>query len=164
MADQIYALFEDMETAINAVNDLMTKGISSENISVITHDPEEKYARYIDNEEEDDLDGVEGAGFGAVIGTLTGLGVALIPGFGPVFATGPFAAALIAGVGARTGAFVGGITAALVDFGADEDDVAYYERTLREGGALVIVDMVSATEQELVEEALKAHTPLEMEE
>ena len=45
MSDRIYALFENMETAATAVNELMMKGIASENISVITHDPEEKYAR-----------------------------------------------------------------------------------------------------------------------
>ena len=87
----------------------------------------------------------------------------MIPGFGPVFATGPLAAALLAGVGAGTGAVTGGLTASLIEFGADEGNVEYYERVLFQGGALAIVDTFSETEEELVENVLKSHSPLEIE-
>ena len=162
MTDRIYALYQNMETAVTATNELMRQGILPGNISVITHDPDEKYARYLDLD-DDDVNAEEGTSFGALVGALTGLGVALIPGFGPIFATGPLAAALIAGIGAGTGAVTGGITAALVDFGADEDDLEYYERVLRDGGALAIVDTLSETDEDLVESVLKSHRPLEIE-
>jgi len=163
MTNRIYALYANMETAVTAVNELMTQGILPGNISVITHDPDNKYARYLDIGEDDDVDAEDGTGFGALIGALTGLGVALIPGFGPVFATGPLAAALIAGIGAGTGAVTGGITSALVDFGADESQVEHYESVLREGGAIAIVDTLSETDEDLVEKVLKTHRPLEIE-
>lgn len=161
MTNRIYALYESMETAVTAINELMAQGILPGNISVITHDPDEKYAKYLDL--GDDVDAEDGTGFGALIGALTGLSVALIPGFGPVFATGPLAAALIAGIGAGAGAVTGGITAALVDFGADEEDVKYYEQVLRDGGAIAIIDTLSETDEELVENILKSHRPLEIE-
>ncbi len=161
MTNRIYALYESMETAVTTIHELMAQGILPGNINVITRDPDEKYAKYLDLGE--DVDAEDGTSFGAVIGALTGLSVALIPGFGPVFATGPLAAALIAGIGAGTGAVTGGMTAALVDFGADEDDVEYYEGVLQDGGAIVIVDTLSETDEDLVESVLKSHRPLELE-
>lgn len=163
MSDRIYALYTSMETAVTAVNEVIMKGVSSENVSVITRDPDNKYARYIDITEDDDVEGDEGAGFGAAIGALTGLAVATIPGLGPIFATGPLAAALLAGVGAGTGAVTGGISAALIDFGAGEDDVEHYERVLTEGGALVIIDTLTDEQEDEVERILTAYHPLEIE-
>lgn len=163
MTDRIYALFSTMETAVTAINEVMKKGVFADHISVITRDPDSRYAKYLDISEHDDVEGDEGAAFGSIIGALTGLGVALIPGFGPVFATGPLAAALLAGIGAGAGAVTGGITASLVEFGASEEDVKYYERVLRDGGALVIVEAETDVEEDIVENTLAKYRPLEME-
>lgn len=165
MTDRVYALYDAMETAVTAVNDLMQKGILSSNISLITRDADNKYAQYVDYDEDfDDVEADEGSGFGAVIGALTGLGVAMIPGLGTIFATGPFAAALLAGIGAGSGAVTGGITASLVDFGANQSEAEQYERVLREGGAVVIVDTSNDAETDNVEHILSSYRPLELEE
>lgn len=161
-ADRIYALYEDMETAATAVNTIIMKGVVAENVSLVTYDPDEEYARYIDAD-VDDVSGSDGAGFGAIVGTLTGLSVALIPGFGPIFAAGPFAAALMAGIGAGAGAATGGLTAALIEFGVDEDDVEHYNRTLKEGGALAIVDPVDDEQEDMVKAIFKSHSPIALE-
>lgn len=161
-ADRIYALYENMETAATAVNTVIMKGVSAENVSLVTYDPNEEYARYVDANVSD-VSGEDGAGFGAIVGALTGLSVALIPGFGPIFAAGPFAAALMAGIGAGTGAATGGLTAALLEFGVDDDDVAHYNDTLKNGGALAIVDPVDDEQEDMVEAIFKSHNPIAFE-
>lgn len=161
MTDRIYALYKTMETAVSAVNTLIQDGISPDNISLITRDADNKYAKYVDFDADfDNVDAGEGSAFGGIVGALTGLGVALIPGFGPLFATGPFAAALLAAIGAGTGAITGGITASLLDFGADTHDIEYYEHILLEGGALIIVDTPTEQEQQTVDRVLAAYHPL----
>ena len=162
MTDRVYALYKAMETAVTAVNTLIQDGTSPDQISLITRDADNKYAKYVDFDADfDNVDAEEGSAFGSIVGALTGLGVALIPGFGPLFATGPFAAALLAAIGAGSGAITGGITATLLDFGADTHDIEYYEHILREGGALVIVDTLTEQEQQKVEHTLADYHPLQ---
>lgn len=161
MTDRIYALYTTMESSATAVRDLMNAGISSERISVITYDPDKKYAKYVDD--IDDVDAEDGTAFGAIVGALTGLGVAMIPGVGPVLAAGPFAAALLAGIGAGVGAITGGVSAALIEFGVDEDEIAHYERILQNGGAVVVVDTLNDAEEDMAENILERYHPIEIE-
>src|SRR5688572_27587764 len=116
MNKTIVALYDDFPTARRVVEDLVDAGFSRDTISLIANDASGEYASYLDADSED-ISAGEGAGFGAVVGALVGLGVALIPGVGPVLAGGPFAAAAI---GALTGAATGGIAAALMDLGVPE--------------------------------------------
>ena len=94
MSQTVIALYDHFETARRVVEDLVDAGYDRDNISIIANDASGEYARYIDRDvhDDDDVSAGEGAGFGAVVGTLVGLGVALIPGIGPVIAAGPFAA------------------------------------------------------------------------
>ena len=161
-ADRVYALYNDMETAATAVNTVIMKGVPSENVSLVTYDPDEKYAHYVDADLSD-VKSEDGAGFGAVVGALTGLGMVLIPGVGPVLAAGPLGAALMAGVGAATGAATGGIAASLMEFGVDESDVAHYQTTLQNGGALAIVDSRTDEEEDMVKAIFRSHNPVVLE-
>jgi len=168
MTDRIYALYSTMESASTAIRDLMDNGgIASSQISVITDDRDGKYSQYIDLDDPDyddeDVDAEEGSAFGAVVGTLTSLTVSVIPGLGSIVVAGPFAAALMALIGAGSGAVTGGIVAALVDFGVDEEEAMSYEQVLRDGGAIVIVDTTSDAEEDRAENILKHHAPLEFE-
>ena len=90
MAKTVVALYDNFDTARNAVEALVDAGFTRGDISLVANDASGKYAEYVN---DDDVSAGEGAGFGAVVGALVGLGVALIPGVGPVIAAGPLAAA-----------------------------------------------------------------------
>ena len=165
--NRVYALYRDFETAATVTNKLISGGFDSKHISVITNDTDNKYSSYINTSGTDvvkeDLSGEEGAGIGALMGALTGLSMALVPGFGPVLVAGPLAVALMAGIGAATGAATGGLTASLVDFGVSDAHASHYQDVLRTGGALVIVDLVNESDESTVRGILKQHDPLNIE-
>jgi hypothetical protein len=87
MRETVVALFDDFGTAQRVVEDLVDAGYLRDNISLVANDAAGEYAQYVERVGEDVTAG-EGAGFGAVVGTLAGLGVALIPGIGPVWRRG----------------------------------------------------------------------------
>jgi uncharacterized membrane protein len=166
--NRIYALYRNFEDAATIANQLIAGGYDSQNVSVITHDPDQKYAKYVkvdgDNLNTENVSGEEGAGLGALIGAFTGLTMALIPGFGPILAAGPLAAALVGGgIGAATGAATGGLVASLVDFGVSPENAKRYQDILRTGGAMVIVDLNDMNEEQTVRNILKQQNPIDVE-
>jgi uncharacterized protein (TIGR02271 family) len=92
------------------------------------------------------------------------LGVALIPGVGPVLAAGPLAALLFGGMGAVAGAATGGIVAGLVDLGMDEDEAEHYAEGIRRGGALVSLDLDTDEHVERAESILNRYNPVDIDE
>jgi len=137
----IIALYDDFATARRAIEELVAAGYSRENISLVANDATKEYAGYL-ADDYDDVEGDEGAGFGAVVGALIGLGAMAIPGVGPVIAGGSLVAALTgAGLGAAAGAVTGGLTAALIDLGVPEADATLYHEGIRRGGALVSIQV-----------------------
>jgi hypothetical protein len=166
--NRIYALYRNFEDAATVSNKLIAGGFDSSHVSVITHDPDEKYARYVKTDgdkiqDDEDVSGGEGAGIGALVGALTGLTMAIVPGFGPVLVAGPLAAALMSGIGALTGAATGGLVASLVDFGLSPEHAARYQDVLRSGGAMVVVDLHDSAEEQQVRSILKQHNPIDVE-
>ena len=164
--NRVYALYRNFETAATVANKLMSGGFDSKHVSVITSDTDNKYARYVNRDEDvmdEDVTGDEGAGLGALVGALTGLTMALVPGFGPILAAGPLATLLMSGAGAATGAATGGLLASLIDFGASTENATRYQDVLRTGGALVIVDMQDGTEEYRIRDILQQHDPIEVE-
>jgi hypothetical protein len=158
----VVALYDHLNMAERAVQDLQSAGFSRDSISLIANDAGAHYSETIRGaHHDDDVKADEGAGFGAVVGTLVGLAVALIPGIGPVIAVGPFATALLAGIGAAAGAVTGGVVAGLVDLGVDEEDAHHYAEGLRRGGTLV---SVSASDEQAnrAEEILNRHQPIDI--
>jgi ferritin-like metal-binding protein YciE len=164
----VIGLYDSFEKARDAIESLDNEGIRREQLSLVAGDKDERYANYLRHMDSDDLtddddpDAEEGAGFGAVVGTLTGLGAAIIPGIGGFVVAGAAGAALFAGIGAATGAATGGLTAGLVDMGVDEDDAEAYEEQLRKGGAMVIVHVPEEREDE-IESILHRHDPVDVE-
>jgi len=77
-----------------------------------------------------------GAVLGGVFGWLVGIGVLAIPDVGPLLAAGPIMAALAA---AGAVGMAGGITGALVGFGAPEYEAKRYEGRVRRGCNLLSV-------------------------
>jgi uncharacterized membrane protein len=163
--NRVYALYRNFETAATVANKLISGGFDSKHVSVITSDAEQKYAQYVDRTDAsvEDISGDEGAGLGALVGALTGLTMALIPGFGPVLAAGPLGAMLVSGIGAATGAATGGLVASLIDFGLSEENATRYQDTLKSGGALVIVDLQNEGDETRIRSVLNEHDPIDVE-
>jgi uncharacterized protein (TIGR02271 family) len=142
MTKTVIGTYRDIEIAKDVVNDLVNAGFERATISVVANDPDERYKGYIDHTVSDDNtdDIAQGAGVGAALGGLTGLLVGLgalaIPGFGPIVAAGPIAAAL---AGAGIGAVTGGVIGALVDLGIPEEEAHVYAESIRQGNVLVAV-------------------------
>lgn len=160
--EKVYGLFPAFEDASTVVQHLTQGGYPSERITFIVNNEDGRLDKYTAEVVEDAVDGEEGAGFGAVVGTLTALGVATIPGVGPIFAAGPFAAALIAGIGAATGAVTGGAVGELVEFDIDKEDAEHYAQILRDGGALMVVDVYNEWTEDKVEDLMERHGAVEV--
>jgi uncharacterized membrane protein len=149
MTVAVTALYDELTTARRAVEQLVSSGVDRDQISLVANDASNKYASYL---KDDNVTGEEGAGFGATVGALVGLGAMLIPGIGPVIAGGPLVAALVgAGVGAATGALTGGITASLVDMGIDEETAGYYAEGVRRGGSLVVAHVPDGNQNRVMD-------------
>lgn len=135
----VIGTYSNLESATEVVNNLVNAGFQRNTISVVAHDPDERYASYVDTDTGGNMDDTaKGAGIGAAIGglggLLLGLGALAIPGVGPVIAAGPLAAAL---AGAGVGAVTGGIIGALVDLGIPEESAHMYAESVRRGNVLV---------------------------
>ncbi len=161
----VVALYENLDTARDVVEDLVEAGFSRDRISLIANDASGEYGRYFNSATEtvdEDVSGSEGAGFGAVVGGLIGLGAMLIPGIGPVIAAGPLVAGLTgAAVGAAAGAATGGIVASLVNMGVSEDEAGYYAEGVRRGGVLVSVQIDDTWESSVVD-IMSRHRPVDI--
>jgi len=160
----VIALYDSFSEAREAVEDLVDSGFDRSNISIVANDAKGEYNKTIttSTDETEDVKGDEGAGFGAIVGGLIGLGAALIPGIGPVVAAGPFAAALMAGIGAVTGAVTGGAAASLIDLGLSETDAHLYAEGLRRGGTMVTV-RCDETRVDEAKSILNDHNPVDLE-
>jgi uncharacterized protein (TIGR02271 family) len=164
MTKTIIAMYDEFDHAQDAVEDLVEAGFNRSDISIVARNTtEEGSTTGTMDTDEDAVTAGEGAGFGAVVGGLIGLGAMLIPGIGPVIAAGPLAALLGAGVGAAAGAATGGITAALVKTGVSEEEAGYYAEGIRRGGALVTVN-ARDEQADRASEILDRHNPVDIDE
>ncbi len=143
MTKAIVALFDDIVVARQVVEDLVSADYERSKISLITNDAHNQYSHYLDKDyapREDAVTAAEGAGFGTVVGALTGVLVGLaaltIPGIGLAIVAGPIVAGL---TGALAGAVTGGIVGALVKSGVPEDVAPYYAEGIRRGGTLISI-------------------------
>jgi uncharacterized membrane protein len=133
MANTILGIFDDPVTARRAVETLRAGPLKLDDVSIVSRATESGVA----TGNTDDVTAGEGATVGAVWGGLVGLAALLIPGVGPFIAFGALGAAL---TGVVTGAVVGGISAALIDFGGiSEADARGYEQQVHGGKTLVAV-------------------------
>ncbi|MBI5929638.1 MAG: hypothetical protein HY862_10040 [Chloroflexi bacterium] len=165
MSETFVGLYKDFDTARKVVEDLASAGFDRSSISLVASDDITRYSENSQNRiggADGDVEAPEGAGFGAVIGTLVGLGFAVIPGVGPIIAGGTLGAAILsAGVGAVAGAATGGIAAGLINLGIPESDAAYYSEGIRRGGALVGITVYKTWEDQ-VRKIMNHHHPLDL--
>ncbi|MBW4586104.1 signal transduction histidine kinase LytS [Aetokthonos hydrillicola Thurmond2011] len=142
--------FSNRQKAEDALNTLKNSNFPMEKVSVLAKDAD------TDKDKDSQIGGAqlrdskqneaeEGAGIGAVGGTvlggvgglLVGLGVLAIPGAGPFLAAGTLATTFAgAGIGAAAGSVIG----ALTKLGIPEEQAQVYSRLVSEGEYLVMVD------------------------
>jgi uncharacterized membrane protein len=140
MNETIVALYDDLERAHAAVQELLDNAFTRNDISVVMSDAARQYYSQYGEAPVMLEDVAKGAGGGALLGGMTGLLVGLaalvVPGVGPVLAAGPIAAAL---VGTGVGAAAGGIVGVLADLGLRSEHSQAYAEAVRRGGILVAV-------------------------
>ncbi len=176
MARTVVAIYENFQSANEAVRDLVDNGFPRNSISLVANDEKGNVTTASNDHPADDSigdDGGKGAGVGAGIGAalggigglLIGLGALVIPGLGPVLAVGPLAIALStltgAGVGAVTGGVTGGLLGALIGVGVPEDQAEYYAEGVRRGGILVTV-MADEYNADQISLLLNHHHPMNL--
>mgnify|MGYP005836549841 CR=1 FL=1 len=128
MAKTVLGVFDSVDRAERAADDLQRKGFKRDEISIVA---KESAARQRDTGTL--TQGVTtGSTIGGAAGLLAGVGALAIPGLGPIVAAGPLAAAL-------TGAVTGGVAGGLVDWGIPEETGRRYEERVKEGKVVAAV-------------------------
>lgn len=144
----VIGVFKQTDAAEKAVKALREKGFNENEISIIAREQGKTTKR--DMEVGGDLGGVEniadgtawGGALGGIAGLLAGVGALAIPGIGPIVAAGPLA-------GVLSGAVTGGVAGGLIDLGIPEERGQEYEKQLKAGGILAVIE----TSPEKVSEA-----------
>jgi len=135
----LVAAFEDRDEAEKAVDDLRQAGFKDDEIGFAIRGSDAVEGGMItDAEGSKDKRGAlagmaGGAGLGAVLGAAAAL---LVPGVGPVIASGVLTMAL---GGAIAGTAIGGIFGAMTGLGVSEEEARFYEQEFHSGRALVAV-------------------------
>lgn len=148
-------LFRDRDAAVNAYQELVDRGFTSDQISVLmSEESRSKFSTAMGTK------AAEGMGIGAAVGgtavaliaAIVAIGTTvIIPGLNLVI-LGPLAAAL---AGAGAGGAAGGLIGALVGVGMPEETVKHYEDGLKEGGIVIGLQPRSVVEANEVERVWK---------
>ncbi|EFO80886.1 hypothetical protein OSCT_1255 [Oscillochloris trichoides DG-6] len=157
MIRTVTGLFDTLGDAQSAASELIDRGISREDISMVVRDASDTNIQQHEVGAENPMTSgaVSGSVVGGAVGLLVGAGLLAIPGIGPVLAFGPLAAAIgtigaTAGstaLGAGIGAGVGGLAGALMGNGVPEDSAHIYAEGVRRGGVLLTVSVDSAMDE-----------------
>ena len=135
----LVAAFEDRLEAERAVDELEQAGFTADHVgSAIRGSDAVEGGMITDAQGAKDGKGAAagmaaGAGIGAILGAAAAL---LIPGFGPVVASGVLGMAF---GGAIAGTAVGGIFGAMTGLGVSEEEARFYEQEFNSGRAIVAV-------------------------
>jgi uncharacterized membrane protein len=144
MAQQsLVHIYQNLEEAEGAVKLLSDKKFPINQISIVTQNIEstKKVHGFITAGEVAAQGASSGAWVGGFFGLLIGAAFIWVPGIGPLFVAGPFAAALLGGVeGIVAGAAGGGLLGALFGWGISKEHILKYEEVIRGGKYLVIAN------------------------
>ena len=157
MARIVLGVFTKRDDAEGAIARLEGAGYSTKDMSIVMR---EEGARAEPGHTAGHMaeGAVSGATTGGAIGVLAGLLLAngFFPGLGTLLIGGPIATALgLSGVaatavsGALTGAAAGGLLGALSGFGLSHEEASEYEKSIKDGGILVIVPARLGEEDEV---------------
>jgi len=155
-AKLVTGLFKSRVAAEAAVDAIMKRGYSRDDISVLMSDAtrSKEFAVQAKTHAADGagIGGAVGGAVGAVLAAIAAVGTTLfLPGINLVIA-GPIAAAL---AGAGAGGATGGLIGALVGAGIPEYRAKVYDAELRGGGILIGVEARSDDEVDRLEELLE---------
>jgi len=137
--------FNRQNDAEKALDELRNSGFPMQQVSVLAQNKDSSQIAGTDIKDRGNNEAPEGAGIGAVAGTvlgglgglLVGLEALVIPGIGPFLAAGTIATTLAgAGIGAAGGALVGALTGA----GIPEEDAKAYSDRISNGDYVVILE------------------------
>jgi len=142
---QAIGIFRRREIVLQALDELKNSGFPMNKISVITRKPERDEQLDAPNTRETNITQAEGATMGALAsartaGLLTlvgGLGVLLIPGFGPAMAV---ESVLITLLGSGASATAGGLIGALRGWFLPEEAARLYNDRVFQGNYLVTIE------------------------
>src|SRR5687767_10973950 len=153
----VTGLFKSKVAAEAAVDSIMKRGFTRDDISVLMSDAtrNKEFALQTRSHAADGLGigAAAGGAVGAVIAAIAAVGTTIfLPGINLVIA-GPIAAAL---AGAGAGAATGGVIGALIGAGIPEYRAKVYEAGLRGGGILIGVESKSDEDVDKLEELLEA--------
>jgi hypothetical protein len=156
-ANLVTGLFQNRVAAEAAVDAIMKRGYTRDDISVLMSDAtrSKEFALQSRTHAADGagVGGALGGVVGAVLAAIVAVGSTIVlPGLNLVIA-GPIAAAL---AGAGAGAATGGVIGALIGAGIPEYRAKVYESGLRSGGILLGVEATSNEEVDKLEELLEA--------
>jgi len=151
----VTALFKSKVSAESAVDALLKRGFSRDDISVLMSDATrtKEFAIQTRSHAADGLGigAAAGGAVGAVLAAIAAVGSTLfLPGLNLVIA-GPIAAAL---AGAGAGGAAGGVIGALVGAGIPEYRAKVYEAGIKGGGILIGVEARSDEEVDRLEDLL----------
>src|SRR5882724_9740467 len=154
-AKLVTGLFKNKVAAEAAVDALLKRGYSRDDISVLMSDAtrSKEFSLQTRSHAADGavIGGAAGGAVGAVLAAIVAVGTTLfLPGINLVIA-GPIAAAL---AGAGAGAATGGVIGALIGAGIPEYRAKVYDAELRGGGILLGVEARSDDEVDQLEKLL----------
>lgn len=128
----VVGVFDQRQQADYSVAQLRQQGFRQEEISIVAKGNEGGGAN-TGTQNDSIVDGVAtGGAIGGIGGLMAAAGALAIPGFGPIIALGPIAAAL-------SGAVAGGVAGGLIDFGVPAERGKAYEAQLQQGKVLTII-------------------------
>jgi hypothetical protein len=156
-AKLVTGLFKNKVAAEAAVDALMKRGYSRDDISVLMSDAtrSKEFALQTRSHAADGagIGGALGGAVGAVLAAIVAVGSTIfLPGINLVIA-GPIAAAL---AGAGAGGVTGGLIGGLIGAGIPEYRAKVYDAGLRSGGILLGVEAATDEEVSKIEELLQA--------
>ncbi len=129
---KVIATFRNIDTAERAADELRRAGFSEKEISLVAKEHKDRHQGRMEGHNLTSGTTV-GAGIGAGVGLLASAGLLAIPGIGPILAAGPLAATL-------SGAAMGGLTGAFVDWGIPKKESEHLQREVQEGKAVILVE------------------------
>ncbi|MCB9419881.1 MAG: DUF1269 domain-containing protein [Ardenticatenaceae bacterium] len=141
--NSVIHVYESMTAAETAVRKLDQENFPIKQVSIMAQDmaSEKEVHGFITTGDIAKAGVGTGAWVGGLFGILVGAAFIWVPGFGPLFVAGPFAAALLGGVeGAVAGAAGGGLLGALFGWGISKQHILKYEESLKAGQYLLIVN------------------------
>ncbi|HMF54999.1 MAG TPA: hypothetical protein VK619_01450 [Pyrinomonadaceae bacterium] len=146
--ETVAGIFRSRAQAESAVQNLVSAGVSTEKINLLTPGttPEEIESTVPTTEtEQPGMGSAIGGTVGGAIGIAGGMQIGaaaaslFIPGVGPIFAAGLLGAALLGAGGAATGAVLGGEVENNLADGIPHDELYIYEDALRQGRTVIVV-------------------------